>query len=40
MAKNMSNEKVRLIMAPENFNTVNAAVLKFVNSCTEPEPEL
>lgn len=35
MTKNASSDRVRLIMASGNFGTMNDAVSKFVNSCTE-----
>lgn len=35
MTKNCSNDKVKLIMEAGTFNTMNDAISKFVNSCTE-----
>lgn len=38
MVKNASNERVRLIMESGSFNTMNEAVAKFINSCTDTNP--
>ena len=35
LTKNCTIDKVKLIMDPDQFNNMNEAIAKFVNSCTE-----
>jgi len=35
MTKNCTIDKVKIIMQAGTFNTINEAISKFVNSCTE-----